>query len=286
MSEDQGDQPLSSEELLRRAREGLGTPDSAPEPPPDFSIESYPPPVAQPTPPPAPVEDMAQTPEEPPFEEPMPASPFEPETPVESTPASDPSSWAPPPPGDGGDDWTATAPGPAPVPVKSGGRSIFGKLWIVVVLVIGGFALFSFLDGSKTVDEIAVGDCLNIPEEDVFYEIDPIECSEAHELEVFAIVDLANEPSDVTMDIDFSLSAVYPGDDAVTEAAFAACYDRFEGYVGTPYEESVLYMDVFTPTFEGWTEVDDRIANCLVFEVDANAEAIVMSTGSLQGVAR
>ena len=232
------------------------------------------------------MEDIPSPPEVPDFEEPLSDSPFEPETPFESTPASDPSSWAPPPPGGEADDWTATAPGPAPAPVKGGGGSIFGKLWIVVVLVVGGFALFSFLDGSKTVDDIAVGDCLNIPEEDVFYEIDPIDCAEAHELEVFAIVDLGTVSSDVALGTDFSLSAPYPGDDAVSEAAFSACYDRFESYVGMAYEDSVLYMDVFTPTFEGWTEVDDRIANCLVFEVDANAEAIVMSTGSLRGVGR
>jgi len=273
VDKDQGDQPLSSEELLRRAREGLG--DSTSEPPPDFNIESYPPPVSEPEIPTTP--ELAEV-----IEEPPPPPLYEPEPPIDVAPASDPSSWAPPSPveNDGGAQWTATAPGPAPRPVRGGGGSIFSKLWIVVVLVIGGIAMFSFFDTSKEVDDISVGDCLNIPEEDVFYEIDPIDCGEAHELEVFALIDLS------TLSSEFSIAAPHPGDEAVTDAALDACYDEFEGYVGMPYEDSVLYLDVFTPTFEGWSEVDDRIANCLIFEVNASETEIVMSTGTLRNAGR
>lgn len=276
MDENQEDQPLSSEELLKRAREGLGTGDERPEPPADFKIESAPPPVAQPTPPPPSFDP-------PEFETPQsfdPPQSFEPDPPVFDTPPpSDPSSWAPPPPGSD-TDWQAPATGPAPEPVKRSGGGIFSKLWIVVVLVVGGIAIFSFLDGSKTVDEIAVGDCLNTPEEDVFYEIDPIDCSEQHDLEVFALIDLS------TISSDFSTAAAYPGDDAVYEAAYDACWDEFEPYIGMPYEESVLYIDAFTPTFEGWTEVDDRTANCVVFEVNADQTEIVKSSQSLRNANR
>jgi hypothetical protein len=172
-------------------------------------------------------------------------------------------------------------PGPAPAPVKGGGgRGIFSKLWILVVLVVGGIAVFSFFDSSKTVDEISVGDCLNTPEEDVFFEIDPIDCTEEHDLEVFALIDLS------TVSSEFSLAAAYPGDDPVYEAAFNECWDRFESYVGMEYEQSVLYIDAFTPTFEGWTEVDDRIANCVVFEVNADQTEIQKSTSTLRNARR
>jgi hypothetical protein len=174
----------------------------------------------------------------------------------------------------------ATTPEPAPTPVRRGGSSIFSKLWIVVVLVVGGFALFSFLDSSKTVDEIAVGDCLNIPEDDVFYEVDPIDCSEPHELEVFALVDLS------TVSTDFSVGSPYPGDTVVSDAAFEECLNHFEQYIGAPWESSVFYADVFTPTLEGWNEVDDRIANCLVFEVNAAQTDIVPRTGSVRNAGR
>lgn len=280
MDENREDQPLSSEELLRRAREGLGEAKSPEEQPADFKIESYPPPVAEPTPridpPPTSFDapDIGGAPE-------SDAPPqFEPEFPSSSPLPDEPATWAPPP-GDAGDtDWQAGTPGPAPTEVRRSGGGILGKLWIVVVLVIGGFALFSFLDGSKTVDQIAVGDCLNTPEDDIFYEIDPIDCSEEHDLEVFALVDLS------TVGPEFSVSMNYPGDDAVYEAAINECLDEFEVYVGVPYEESVLYMDAFTPTLEGWEEVDDRIANCVLFEVNASQTEIVKSTFSLRNANR
>lgn len=283
MDENQGDQPLSSEELLRRAREGLGDSEDTPKPPADFNVESYPPPVAEPTPPAEPPSFDSPSLDQPSFDPPVDTpSRFEPEPPVFDTPppASDPSSWAPPPTGDGPADWQTTMPGPAPQPAARSGSGIFSKLWIVVVLIVGGIALFSFFDSSKTVDEISVGDCLDTPEEDVFYEIDPIDCSEEHDLEVYALVDMS------TVSSEFSSVAAYPGDDYVYEAAFNACWDEFEAYVGMPYEDSVLYIDAFTPTLEGWNEVDDRIVNCVVFEVNADQSDIVKSTTSLRNANR
>ena len=149
-----------------------------------------------------------------------------------------------------------------------------------MVLVVGGFALFSFLDGSKTVDEIAVGDCMNLPEDEIFYEFDPIECNEAHDLEVFALIDLS------VLSNDFSMTASYPGDTVVYDAAYEACWDKFRPYVGVDYEESVLFMDAFTPTLEGWDEVDDRIVNCVVFEVNGDATEMVKSSMSLRNAGR
>ena len=281
MDENREDQPLSSEELLRRAREGLG--ESKPgEQPADFKIESFPPPVADP--------ERTFEPEVPAYDdadsfgdivEGTPTPPFEPDPPVFDTASEGSESWAPPPVDGGTDDWRAETPGPAPTEVRRSGGGILSKLWIVVVLVIGGFALFSFLDGSKTVDEIAVGDCLNTPEQDIFFEIDPIDCSEEHDLEVFALVDLS------TLGPEFSMSAPYPGDDVVIEAALAFCEGAaFEDYVGVPYLESAIYADAFTPTLEGWEEVDDRIANCVLFEVNASQTEIVKSTFSLRNANR
>lgn len=285
VDENREDQPLSSEELLRRAREGLGEGDSSPEQPADFQIESYPPPVTED---PIIEPEVPDTFAAPPPPVDIPASP-EPPT-YESTPDSDPSTWAPPAAEpddawqgaaeDDGDAWRATTPGPAPDEVRKSGGGFMSKLWIVVVLVVGGFALFSFLDGSKTVDEIAVGDCLNTPEDDVFFEIDPIDCTEPHDLEVFALVDLSS------VSPDFAIAASYPGDELVYESAIDECYDEFERYVGIPYEDSVLYMDAFTPTLEGWQEVDDRIANCVLFEVNADQTDIVQSRTSLRGSGR
>ena len=80
MDENREDQPLSSEELLRRAREGLGEADGAAETPADFDIESYPPPSASDSA----IEDTDVTPayaaEEPSFSPEPPTVPPEPPT--------------------------------------------------------------------------------------------------------------------------------------------------------------------------------------------------------------
>lgn len=270
MDENLGDKPLSSEELLKRAREGLGESKTPPEPPADFRIESFPPPAPDPAP------DAPAQPEEPEPAVPVSAEPDEPV--FAASPPSDPSSWAPPPvQAEDESAWEAATRGPAPGPVrKSGGGSVLSKMWIVVILVVGGVALFSFLDSSKSVDDIAVGDCFDYPEQDEFSTVDTIDCAESHELEVFALVDLS------AISTEFSAVAAYPGEEAVLDAALDACYDRFEGYVGTPYEESIVYLDAFTPTFEGWTEVDDRIANCVLYVLDAAQEETIKSSESFK----
>ncbi|MDJ0664073.1 MAG: septum formation family protein [Acidimicrobiia bacterium] len=243
--------------------------------PPDFAIESFPPPAEDDeTEPIAPPEEPAAPRfEEPTFTEPLPPA---------SDSRDEPASWAPPPVDPANPaDWTGAAPtGPAPDETPSRGGSIARNLWILVVLAVVGFGLFSFFDTSKTVDDIAVGDCLNIPDEDIFSTIDPLDCNEPHDLEVFALIDLS------VVSPEYSSIASYPGDDAVYEAAFNECWDEFELYVGVPYEESVLYLDVFTPTLEGWDERGDRIANCVLYEVNADATQLIQSNRSLRNANR
>ena len=146
--------------------------------------------------------------------------------------------------------------------------------------IFGALFLSELTSTDRSVNEIVVGDCFNLPEETEFYEVDPIDCAELHEVEVFSLLDLS------LVSTEFSSVASYPGDDAVYEAAYDACWADFAGYVGFPYEDSVLWMDAFTPTLEGWNEVDDRIVNCVVFEVNADASEIVMSSGSLRDAGR
>jgi hypothetical protein len=281
VDENREDQPLSSEELLRRAREGLGESEIGEVPPPDFAIESFPPPSGVDA-----AEPMTAEPTAPTFEEPE-ASSFDETVFTEPTPPvfesrDEPSTWAPPPVDpENPADWTATAPaGPAPTEPERRGSGIASKLWILVVLGVVGVGLFSFFDSSKTVDDIAVGDCLNMPEEDVFSTIDPIDCTEPHDLEVFALVDLSE------ISPEFSSIASYPGDDTVYESAFNQCWEEFESYVGVPYEESVIYLDAFTPTLEGWDERGDRIVNCVLFEVNSDASEIIKSNRSLRNANR
>ena len=97
---------------------------------------------------------------------------------------------------------------------------------------------------------------------------------------MFALLDLSVVSS------DFSAAVAYPGDSAVSAAAFDACLDEFERFVGVPWDSSVLGMDAFTPTFEGWNEAGDRIINCVAFSLNDDLNDIVKSTTSLRNAGR
>lgn len=275
MDENRDDQPLSSEELLKRAREGLGDSSLASErelP----AAETYP---AMTSSEPPDTSSAADIEMEPVYDDEAAAPDYEPQLPPHES-----ESWAPPTTEpEESSDWVSATRGPAPSPVKRS-ESPLRKIWrlrgIIIILVIAGIALFSFLDKTKNVDDIAVGDCFNWPEDDVFFEIDPISCNATHDIEVYANIDLAG------VDSSYSTAAIYPGDQVVYEAALNACLGQFEPYVGMPYEDSVLYIDAFTPTEKGWNEVDDRVVNCVLFQVSPDGSAILPSSESLQHAER
>lgn len=281
MDENQGDRPLSSEELLRRAREGLGESGATPQPPADFQVESYPPPTPEPELESVeipvesePVEYGPPTYEPPTYEPPT----YEPptyETPAEP-PRNEPSSWAPPPV-DSQDDtsWTAATP-PTGTPTPSRRSSAGNTIWILVAIFVVGVGAFSLFDSSTNVEEIEIGDCLDMPEDDVFNTVDTVDCNDAHDLEVYAMVDMAS------VSIDFSAIAAYPGDFELYDAALDECLNEFESYVGIDYPNSVLYVDAFTPTVEGWEEFDDREVQCVLLQLDAELTDIVKSSRSFR----
>jgi hypothetical protein len=138
------------------------------------------------------------------------------------------------------------------------------------------------LDSSKTVDEIAVGDCMNVPEGDEFSSIDPIDCGDPHEVEIFAIIDMSRVSS------AYSFGTPYPGDDLYFAALDECSAQPFESYVGVPYDsldegDTVLWVDAFTPTLEGWQEFDDREVQCLLLEFNLVTNEIMQNTGSYRG---
>lgn len=272
------DQPLSSEELLRRARQGLG--ESSATPPADFSIESYPPPAPD-------LEDAAVA--EPgelgdalEAEPDLVASSFPvpddtPPAPIEDLPRSEGvGSWAPPPVDS--QEAPPWASGPAPQPTSAPARRVnFGRIVAIVVgIFVIGSVLINFFDSSKTVDEIAIGDCMDIPEGDEFSTIDPIDCAEPHDLEVYAVLDIATQSS------EFAVTAPYPGDNPLYEAALEYCLEPFEAYVGSEYELSTLWIDAFTPTVEGWEEFDDREIQCVLLQLNPELTDIVKSNRSFR----
>lgn len=117
---------------------------------------------------------------------------------------------------------------------------------------------------------LKVGDCM--PSSDTTGEItdvDVVPCSEPHADEVF---------------FEFELEgADLPSDDAIMTEVEAQCVPAFTEFVGTDYDESSLDFWWMTPTEETWTQANDRLVQCVIYQPDESGENPVEVTGSLKG---
>lgn len=132
--------------------------------------------------------------------------------------------------------------------------------------VIGGVAIFGGVTamGDETVRDdsgaivesggvgvfaIKYGDCLVAPLDGEVQSVEGVPCTEPHDSQAYDAFDLTGFTS-------------FPGD-ALEEPAFQGCIDRYEAFVGVPYEDSTLYATFLSPTASGWAE-GDREIQCLV----------------------
>ncbi len=105
--------------------------------------------------------------------------------------------------------------------------------------------------------EIRLGDCFNDSGSSGLEEISSIAgvpCSEPHDNEVYALVNLTQ--------------ASFPGEEAIEGLAFDACLAKFESFVGKDYESSQLDIFPIYPTRESWNELDDREVVCALYDLD------------------
>ena len=108
---------------------------------------------------------------------------------------------------------------------------------------------------------VDVGDCGVVPRLRVGGVLDPasidvVDCTVPHDVEVSAVFDYPAGP-----ELDF------PGTVAVDGYATDQCLERFEDYVGAPYETSSLDTIIIAPDEDGWDDGDRRIA-CVLYHVD------------------
>lgn len=128
--------------------------------------------------------------------------------------------------------------------------------------------------GTLSWEAIAPGDCVRVPRADLsVVDWTELDCSEPHEAEVFATEEVAPTTA--------GDAEPYPGRESLIPGATRACEERFEAYVGVPYEASSLQLAVFFPTGSNWEIADDRTIGCIVF-----AEDHALIDGSLAGSAR
>ncbi|HEY3240445.1 MAG TPA: septum formation family protein [Acidimicrobiia bacterium] len=116
--------------------------------------------------------------------------------------------------------------------------------------------------GDLSVYELRTGDCFNGGErvaeetgkERTVEKVTAIPCDQAHDNEVFAVFKHQASPD-----------APFPGEEAVNKVAQDGCLERFEPYVGRPYDGSDLQVAVIAPGEKSWKEEDDRAIACIVY---------------------
>lgn len=112
--------------------------------------------------------------------------------------------------------------------------------------------------------KVRIGDCFNVPVEELVMSLEAIPCDQPHDAEAYATFVQAGTD--------------YPGEEAVTEASTWGCYDRYEAFVGIPWDDSQLDYWFLEPTVESWEENDDREVTCALTSYDG-----AKLTGSMQG---
>ncbi len=119
-----------------------------------------------------------------------------------------------------------------------------------------------------------IGDCINLPDGDQITDYEDVECSEAHDAEVYALPQHPDGPD-----------APYPGREALNEFAAERCTSAFEEYVGIAYEQSAIYFSPLTPSQESWDSAEDREVVCLLRgePIDDTASSFTQLTGSKAG---
>src|SRR5699024_2074280 len=145
-----------------------------------------------------------------------------------------------------------------PVPPKYLGREMNTRTVSRAALaVVGAAGLSASLAACAQVASVEVGSCVNSRDlKGEVTEIPTAECTEQHDAQVFHKFDLE--------DGDF------PGQEKVDSMAEEGCAAKFEGFVGTPLEESDLGVSYMPPNENTWTQADDREVLCFVVTRDGS----------------
>jgi len=136
----------------------------------------------------------------------------------------------------------------------------------VAGIALAGCSLIPGNNVDSNIFTLVVGDCFNGDIDGEVSAVAFVECSEAHDREVFASI-IMNEGE-------------YPGLDAVVDQADAACVTQFDAFVGVRYEDSIYDFGYLYPLAESWATGDREIL-CVIYD-----PAGKIGSGSLAGAAR
>lgn len=167
--------------------------------------------------------------------------------------------------------WT---PGPAPAPTPaaaSGGGARSGILALVLspigirlligaVILVGGLLVRDFV--TRDVDDINVGDCIDVPTNlsQDFSELQHHPCDQAHTGEVISVFNYTPGGS----------SEPYPGIPAFEAQVARTCLPAFATYTGTSFEDRAdLDLTWFHPTETSWSKGDRELV-CVAVNIDGS----------------
>ncbi len=140
---------------------------------------------------------------------------------------------------------------------------------VIAVAAFGGAAAFddnTVRDDSGAIVEggglgafaLQVGDCFNIPEEELIQSLEAVPCGQPHDAEAYASFNQSGRGLE------------WPGQDIVSDASDWGCYDRFETFVGLPWDNSEFDYWFLEPTRESWEENNDREVTCALTNFDGS----------------
>jgi hypothetical protein len=134
------------------------------------------------------------------------------------------------------------------------------RLGFLGILAIGAVIGFVFRDRlSGSADDMRVGDCVQLPTAaGTFKEIQHSPCSEAHDAEVYFLVDY---PAQQTLPTDEEFGSF--AENQCTGAAF-------QNYTGIAFQTArSITFDYFTPVEAGWKQGDHEVV-CIIRPVDGS----------------
>ncbi|MGV8884192.1 MAG: septum formation family protein [Microbacteriaceae bacterium] len=121
------------------------------------------------------------------------------------------------------------------------------------------------VDGDTSAFDVSVGDCVNDAEATDAEEVANVtivKCTVEHDYEAYKSIVIPE--------------GAFPGSSEIETTAGDGCQAAFDGFVGTPYDESTLDFTYLAPTSQSWDEGDREIL-CMLVDVDENGDLLPSS---------
>ena len=99
--------------------------------------------------------------------------------------------------------------------------------------------------------ELETGQCLNEPDSEEIVNVEVVDCSDPHDLEIFRVVDLSDQAFEA---------------DAIDSQSFDLCLETFDGFIGTPYLDSEFEIYYLIPSEDSWADGDREVV-CAVYDL-------------------